>query len=147
MPTKINRKKSKNSDTNFIAINGCFPKQKHTVLVKMKNISNHGLKHTAVGSKHSHILPEPYSHQLAVPENDVDYQWKGLQVAERVLSQVDIMPYFIHSTNFTPEWLSTFLVAFEKEVECIRLNYYQSGNILISQYQAVATAGMLMPGI
>ena len=78
-------------------------------------------------------------------ENDVDYQWKGLQVAERVLSQVDIMPYFIHSTNFTPEWLSTFLVAFEKEVECIRLNYYQSGNILISQYQAVATAGMLMP--
>lgn len=47
-------------------------------------------------------------------ENDVDYQWKGLQVAERVLSQVDIMPYFIHSTNFTPEWLSTFLVAFEK---------------------------------
>ena len=78
-------------------------------------------------------------------ENDVDYQWKGLQVAERVLSQVDIMPYFIHSTNFTPEWLSTFLVAFEKEVECIRLNYYQSGNILISQYQAVATAGILMP--
>ena len=55
------------------------------------------------------------------------------------------MPYFIHSTNFTPEWLSTFLVAFEKEVECIRLNYYQSGNILISQYQAVATAGILMP--
>lgn len=30
------QKKSKNSDTNFIAINGCFPKQKHTVLVKMK---------------------------------------------------------------------------------------------------------------
>ena len=55
------------------------------------------------------------------------------------------MRYFIHSTNFTPEWLSTFMVAFEKEVECIRLNYYQSGNILISQYQAVATAGMLMP--
>lgn len=78
-------------------------------------------------------------------ENDVDYQWKGLQVAERVLSQVNIMPYFIHSTNFTPEWLSTFLVEFEKEVECIRLNYYQSGNILISQYQAVATAGILMP--
>lgn len=25
------------------------------------------------------------------------------------------------------------------------MNYYQSGNILISQYQAVATAGMLMP--
>ncbi|EJX10654.1 heparinase II/III-like protein [gut metagenome] len=78
-------------------------------------------------------------------ENDVDYQWKGLQVAERVLSQVNILPYMIQSTNFTPEWLFTFLTAFEKEVECIRLNYYKDGNILISQYQAVATAGILMP--
>ena len=78
-------------------------------------------------------------------ENDVDYQWKGLQVAERVLSQVDIMPYFIHSTNFTPEWLSVFLTAFAKEVECIRLNYYKEGNILVTQAQAVAMAGILMP--
>lgn len=77
--------------------------------------------------------------------NDVDYQWKGLQVAERVRSQVEILPYTIQSVNFTPEWLSTFLTAFEKEVECIRKNYYQSGNILITQYQAVATAGILMP--
>lgn len=92
----------------------------------------------------------PYTPGTAFPpaggsENDIDYQWKGLQVAERVLSQVDIMAYFIHSANFTPEWLSMFLVEFEKEVECIRLNYYQSGNILISQYQAVITAGILMP--
>lgn len=78
-------------------------------------------------------------------ENDIDYQWKGLQVAERVLSQVEILPYMIQSVNFTPEWLSTFLMAFEKEVECIRLNYYQDGNILITQYQAVTKAGMLMP--
>ena len=78
-------------------------------------------------------------------ENDKDYEWKGLQVAERVLSQIDIMAYFIHSPNFTPEWLSTFLTAFEKEVECMRLNYYQEGNILLTQAQAVATAGILMP--
>lgn len=78
-------------------------------------------------------------------ENDVDYQWKGLQVAERVISQIDIMAYFIQSRNFTPEWLSTFLVAFAKHVECMRLNYYQSGNILLTQAQAVTTAGILMP--
>lgn len=78
-------------------------------------------------------------------ENDVDYQWKGLQVAERVISQIDIMAYFIQSKNFTPEWLSTFLVAFAKHVECMRLNYYQSGNILLTQAQAVTTAGILMP--
>lgn len=78
-------------------------------------------------------------------ENNKDYEWKGLQVAERVLSQIDIMSYFIQSSNFTPEWLSTFLVAFEKEVECMRLNYYPEGNILLTQSQAVATAGILMP--
>lgn len=78
-------------------------------------------------------------------ENDVEYQWKGLQTAERVISQIDIMAYFIQSKNFTPEWLSTFLATFAKHVECIRLNYYQSGNILLTQAQAVAMAGILMP--
>lgn len=77
--------------------------------------------------------------------NDKDYQWKGLQVAERVTSQVDIMPYFIHSINFTPEWLSIFLSTFEKEVESIRLNYYLSSNHSLSQAQAITTAGILMP--
>ena len=121
------------------------------VEVKKKHYDNHkGYIQSWIEAYGSWIETFPYTPGTIFPpaggsENDVDYQWKGLQVAERVLSQVDIMPYFIHSTNFTPEWLSTFLVAFEKEVECIRLNYYQSGNILISQYQAVATAGMLMP--
>lgn len=78
-------------------------------------------------------------------ENDKDYQWKGLQVAERVISQIDIMAYFIQSKNFTPEWLSTFLAAFAKHVECMRINYYQSGNILLTQAQAVTMAGILMP--
>ena len=34
------------------------------------------------------------------------------------------MAYFIQSKNFTPEWLSTFLAAFAKHVECMRINYY-----------------------
>lgn len=92
----------------------------------------------------------PYERGTVYPpeggsENDKDYQWKGLQVAERVLSQIDIMAYFIQSPSFTPEWLTTFLATFEKEIDCIRLNYYQKGNILITQAQAVATAGVLMP--
>lgn len=78
-------------------------------------------------------------------ENNVNYQWKGLQVAERVISQIDIMAYFIQSNNFTPEWLSVFLANFAKQVECIRTNYYQQGNILLTQAQAVAMAGILMP--
>lgn len=73
-------------------------------------------------------------------------QWHGLQPTERVLSQIDMMPYFIQSVNFTPEWLSTFLTAFSDEVECIRNNYYTDGsNIYVTQVQAVTTAGILMP--
>lgn len=72
--------------------------------------------------------------------------WYGLQPAERVLSQVEILPYFIQSTNFTPEWLATFLTAFSDEVETIRNNYFTDGsNIYVTQVQAVTTAGMLMP--
>lgn len=78
-------------------------------------------------------------------DNDVDYEWKGLQVAERVISQIDIMQYFMQSIHFTPEWLSVFLSKFAEQVECIRSHYYTDGNILVTQAQAVALAGILMP--
>ena len=78
-------------------------------------------------------------------ENDVDYQWKGLQVAERVLSQINILSYYIYSENFTPAWLTEVLNLFAGQVELMRNNYYQTSNILITQAQAVATAGILMP--
>lgn len=78
--------------------------------------------------------------------NKDNVQWYGLQPAERVLSQIDILPYFIQSINFTPEWLSIFLTAFADEVECTRKNYFTDGsNIYVTQVQAVTTAGMLMP--
>lgn len=77
--------------------------------------------------------------------NDVNYQWKGLQTSTRVMSQSDILPYIVQSGNFTPEYLTSWLTAYAQSVECIRANYYSDSNILISQAQAVATAGMLMP--
>jgi heparan-sulfate lyase len=75
----------------------------------------------------------------------VNYQWKGLQTSTRVMSQSDILPYIVQSGNFTPEYLTSWLTAYAQSVECIRANYYSDSNILISQAQAVATAGMLMP--
>ena len=51
----------------------------------------------------------PYERGTVYPpeggsENDKDYQLKGLQVAERVLSQIDFKAYFIQSQSITPEW-------------------------------------------
>ena len=78
-------------------------------------------------------------------ENDIEFEWKGLQVAERVLSQMNIIPYFLYSENFTPQWLCTVLSEFAKAVELMRLNYYADSNILITQAQAVGFAGVMMP--
>lgn len=73
------------------------------------------------------------------------YEWKGLQPTERVLSQMNIIQYYLTSPNFTPEWFSIVLNAFAESVEMIRMNYVDEGNVKISQGQAVAMAGILMP--
>lgn len=87
----------------------------------------------------------PYSDNETDKNSNV--QWKGLQTAERLMSQLNVMQYYLQSTNFTPEWLSTFLVSIAEHVEMIRMNYYQTpgDNIRLTQIQAVFTAGVLMP--
>jgi len=74
-------------------------------------------------------------------------QWTGLQTAERAIDQVSIFQYFLRSENFTPEWMSTFLVAYHAHIRNIMANWYNpvTSNIRLSQEQAVAMAGMLMP--
>ena len=49
------------------------------------------------------------------------------------------------SDNLTPAWLSTVLTMFAHQVELIRNTYYPDSNIRVTQLQAVATAGILMP--
>lgn len=78
---------------------------------------------------------------------NTNVQWKGLQTAERLMSQINVMQYYLQSENFTPEWLSTFLISLAEHVEMVRMNYYQTpgDNIRLTQIQAVLTAGILMP--
>lgn len=72
--------------------------------------------------------------------------WWQLQVASRVLDQVQLLDYFKISANFTPEWLTTFLTAFMEHVDFLAAYPYQaSGNILITQGSALTTAGILLP--
>lgn len=78
-------------------------------------------------------------------DNSKNSEWYGLQPAHRIQAQLDMMSYFLQSENFTPEWLSTFLVALSDGVECIRKNYYKETNILITQVESVVSAGILMP--
>ena len=72
-----------------------------------------------------------------------------LPVSERVSGAMDMFFYSISSENFTPEWLSVFLVSLNDQVEHIRRNYYASAgntnNITIAQEVTVTKAGVLFP--
>ena len=73
-------------------------------------------------------------------------EWYGLQPTERLDDQMNLLQYFIQSVNFTPEFLSEFLLAFSDHVECVRNNYFtDGGNIEAAMYRVVTTAGILMP--
>ena len=76
---------------------------------------------------------------------DEYFPWSGLQIAERVSSQADLMTYYIHSANFTPEWLSIFLTQYVDQVESIRKLYKPEGNILVTQLYSLTLAGVLFP--
>ncbi len=72
--------------------------------------------------------------------------WWQLQVASRLNDQVELFEYFKHSNNFTPEWLSTFIVSFAEQADfLVDYPYTEGGNILVTQAKALATAGTLMP--
>lgn len=71
--------------------------------------------------------------------------WWQLQVATRVSEQVQLIEYFKNSVNFTPEWLTIFLVKFAEQADFLVQYPYNDGNILISQANALAYAGTLMP--
>ncbi len=72
--------------------------------------------------------------------------WWQLQVASRLNDQVELFEYFKHSNNFTPEWLSTFIVSFAEQADfLVDYPYTKGGNILVTQAKALATAGTLMP--
>lgn len=72
--------------------------------------------------------------------------WWQLQVAARVTDQVQLLDYFKIADSFTPEWLTTFLISFAEQADFLQAYPYQSGgNILITQANALATAGILMP--
>lgn len=72
--------------------------------------------------------------------------WWQLQVATRVSDQVQLFDYYKYSTNFTPEWFSQFLSNFADHADfLIKYPYPEGGNILISQANALAFAGVLFP--
>lgn len=85
--------------------------------------------------------------EISKDERDQARAWTGLQSAERLLSQLDMMLYYLPSENFTPEWLAEFLVVMNKTAENIIANPVseENSNIRLAQDQAISNIAMLMP--
>lgn len=72
--------------------------------------------------------------------------WWQLQAAARLTDMAALFEYYKNSENFTPEWLSVFLVSLAEHADYLNQNHYGvSGNILVSQATALAYAGVLFP--
>ncbi|NDV79514.1 heparin-sulfate lyase HepC [Dysgonomonas sp. 511] len=71
--------------------------------------------------------------------------WWQLQVAERLTGQTQLFEYYKNSVNFTPEWFSEFMAYFADHADFLVKYPYSGGNILISQANALAFAGVLFP--
>lgn len=85
----------------------------------------------------------PYTEGTIDKEN---LPWHGLQPTERLKDQLQLIPYFIQSPNFTPEWLSVVLTVLDQEAETITNNLFNDGNnIYLAQAEALTKAGILMP--
>ena len=84
--------------------------------------------------------PEPAEEEIG------EGPWWQLQVSSRLTDQVQLLEYYKISDNFTPEWLTIFLASFAEQADfLVKYPYKNGGNILISQANALATAGILMP--
>lgn len=73
------------------------------------------------------------------------FAWRPLEASSRVDAQLELFNYYLHSENFTPDFLSYFLMQFRAQVNHIVKNYTATGNHRILQSSSVAYAGVLFP--
>ena len=89
-----------------------------------------------------------YNTAFPAPTGQTDaVEWSGLQPACRLNDLMNVLPYYIHSESFTPQALANVLVSVYNHVESIRANPFGIGdsNIILTQQQAIVTAGILFP--
>lgn len=73
------------------------------------------------------------------------FAWRPLEVSHRIQDQIAQFMLFIGSKHFTPEFLTHFLVNYDKHVNHILQNYSKQGNHLLFEAQRVLYAGTCFP--
>lgn len=78
-------------------------------------------------------------------DENVRFAWRPLEVSHRLQDQTIQFLLFMDSPNFTPEFLSQFLVNYHRHAEHILNNYSDKGNHLLFEAQRELYAGALFP--
>lgn len=76
---------------------------------------------------------------------NVRFAWRPLEVSNRLQDQTDQFMYFLSSSNFTPAFLTEFLVNYQRHAEHILVNYSDQGNHLLFEAQRMIYAGTFFP--
>lgn len=76
---------------------------------------------------------------------NVRFAWRPLEVSHRLQDQPGQMMFFINSPSFTPEFLTEFLVNYDKHGNHILKNYSDRGNHLLFEAQRMIYAGAFFP--
>lgn len=73
------------------------------------------------------------------------FAWRPLEVSHRLQDQTAQFQYFLPSKAFTPEFLTEFLVNYNKHARHIMKNYSDQGNHLLFEAQRQIYAGAFFP--
>lgn len=93
--------------------------------------------------KSDYELPENRDKKSLI--ENVRFAWRPLEVSHRLQDQPGQLMYFIPSANFTPEFLTEFLVNYHRHAVHILNNYSDQGNHLLFEAQRMIYAGAFFP--
>ena len=73
------------------------------------------------------------------------FAWRPLEISHRLQDQISQFTLFVNSPNFTPEFLTEFLVNYNRHAEYILGHYSKMGNHLLFEAQRMFFAGTFFP--
>lgn len=84
-------------------------------------------------------------YDAAVQSNAKLYAWRPQDVACRIEDQCDLLYYFMQSSSFTPEVLSSFLANLAEQAEHVMAHYSEDSDLQTDEAHAVFRAGTIFP--
>jgi len=73
--------------------------------------------------------------------------WTGLQVSQRLIGWLDVLPLILSSPSVTPEWFAKMMIYTYDAIECMRRTWYSpvTSNIYFTQVQALVENAIFFP--